>query len=76
MPLQSLSPGVQNAQKADLGSKMVGIGGYLKQRLCTGLKQETEKDSLILPNQWDQRMRDAEDQMIVVHRQQLPLARR
>jgi hypothetical protein len=73
MPLQRLSPGVQNAQEADLGSEMLGIGGYLEQRLRAGLEEEPEQDPLVLPHQWDQRMRHAENQMVVVHGQQLPL---
>jgi hypothetical protein len=28
MPLQGLSPGMENAQEADLGSEVLGIGCY------------------------------------------------
>jgi hypothetical protein len=75
MPLQGLSPGVQNAQEADLGSEMPGIGRYLEQRFRAGLEQKPEQDLLVLPDQWNQRMRHAENQMVVVHGQQFPLPR-
>jgi hypothetical protein len=38
VPLQSLSPGVQDAQEADLGSEMLGVGCYFEQRLRAGLE--------------------------------------
>lgn len=75
MPLQRLSPGVQNPQEADLGSEMLGIGRYLEQRFRAGLEQKPEEDLLVLPDQWNQCMRHAEDQMVVVDRQQFPLPR-
>src|SRR5215469_3192308 len=38
MPLQGLSPGVQDAQEADLGSEMLGVGRDFEQRFRTGLE--------------------------------------
>lgn len=35
---QVLSPGVQNAKHADLGTQVPGIGPYFQQRLGAGLK--------------------------------------
>jgi hypothetical protein len=32
MPLQGLSPGMQNAKKADLGPKTLGIGRHFEKR--------------------------------------------
>ena len=40
MPLQGLSPGVQDAQEADLGSEMLGIGRDFEQRFRAGLEEE------------------------------------
>jgi hypothetical protein len=67
---------VQDAQKTDLGSEMLGVGGDFEQRLGAGLEQEPEENLLVLPDQRDQRMRHAENQMIVVHGQQFALPRR
>ena len=38
---QVLSPGVQNAEKADSGSQMFGIGGDFQQGIRAGLEQQT-----------------------------------
>src|SRR5262245_29889536 len=76
VPLQSLTPGVKNTQEADLGPEVLGIGCYFQQRLRARLEKEPEQNLLVLPDQWDQRMRDAEDQMVVVHGQQFALPRR
>src|SRR5260370_25190512 len=49
------------------------MGGYFQQGCCTGLEQQGEEPPLVLPHQRRQRMRHAEDQVIVVHRQQFLL---
>jgi len=66
MPLQCLTPGVEDAQETDLGSQMPGIGRDFEQRFRAGLEQEPEEDFLVLPHQRNQRVRHAENQMIVV----------
>src|SRR5262249_36744145 len=38
MPLQGLSPGMENAQEADLGSEVLGIGCDFEQRLRARLE--------------------------------------
>src|SRR3954454_4260109 len=73
MPLKSLPPGVENAEEANLGSEMGWIGGNLRQRSGAGLKQQTEQDFLVLPDQRDQRVRHAEDEMEIAHRKQFLL---
>src|SRR5215813_348638 len=75
VPLQGLPPSVKNTQEADLGPEVLGIGCYFEQRLRAGLEKEPEQNLLVLPDQWDQRMRDAEDQVVVVHGQQFALPR-
>ena len=48
--LQGLSPSMEDAEEADLGTEMLGIGRHFEQRSGTGLKQEREQDLLILPD--------------------------
>ena len=48
MSLQVLSPGVEHAQKANIGAEMLRIGGDLRQRLSAGLKQQVLDDFLVL----------------------------
>src|SRR5258707_12191789 len=74
MRLQSLSPGVQDAEKADLGTEMSWIRGYFQQGSSRGVEQESEKGFLVLPDQWREQVRNSEDEMKIVHRQQFLLA--
>ena len=71
MPLQSLAPRMQNAEEADLGTEVGRIGRNFQQCRGAGLEQQPEQDLLVLPDQRDQRVRHAEDQVVVAHRQQL-----
>jgi hypothetical protein len=74
--LQGLSPGVQDAEESDLRTEMFGIGCHFQQGGRRSLEQKGEKDLLILPDQRHERVRHAEDQVIIAHRQEflLPLA--
>ena len=45
---QTLIPGVQHAEEADLGSEMARIAGDLDQSLCAGMKQEVKDGFLVL----------------------------
>ena len=72
--LQSLPPGMQDAQEADLRTEVFGIGRDLDQRCGTGFEQELEENSLVLPDEWNQRVGHAEDEVVIVNRQQLLLA--
>ena len=76
MPLQGLSPGGENTQEANPGSEMLRIGRDVDQRFRAGLEEEPEQDLLVLPDQWNQRMRHTENQIVVVYWQQFPLPRR
>jgi hypothetical protein len=40
MPVQGLSPHMQDAEEADLGAETLGIGGYFQERGAGGLEQE------------------------------------
>ena len=72
--LQSLPPGMQDAQEADLRTEVCGIGRDLDQRCGAGFEQELEENSLVLPDEWNQRVGHAEDEVVIVNRQQLLLA--
>src|SRR5216684_6413523 len=65
---------MQNAEEPDLCAQMLGVGSNLQQRGRTGFEKQLEENLLVLPSEWDQRVRDAEDQVVVIHRQQLLLA--
>ena len=70
---ECLSPGVQDGQEASLCAKMLRIGRDIEQRGSTGLKEQGKQLSLVLPYQRHKLMWDAEDEMIVVDRQQFLL---
>jgi len=72
--LQSLPPGMQDAQEADLRAEAFGIGRDLDQCCGAGVEKELEENSLVPPDEWNQRMRHAEDEVVIVNRQQLLLA--
>ena len=73
MTVHYLSPGVQNSEKADVGSKMFRIGCYFQKSGCGGLEHKTEQDLLVLPHQGDQFVRNTKYQVVVLDRQQFSL---
>jgi hypothetical protein len=74
MALQGLSPRIQNTEEADISAEAGRIGRNFQQRGGAGIEQEAEKDLLVLPDQWHQRMRHAEHHVEIAHRQQFPSA--
>ena len=64
---------MQDAEKADLRTQMFRISGNLEQCGGAGLKQKSEKDPLVLPDQRHQCMRNTEDEMIVADGKQFAL---
>src|ERR1700735_2633404 len=74
MSLERLSPGVEHTQETDLGAEMLGIGGNLQRVRGAGRKKEVVDDFLVLQRHPRQLVGDREDDMDVVHRQQLPAA--
>ena len=74
MWLQGLSPSMQNAEEADLGTEMLGIASHFEQGGGAGFKQQSKENPLVLPDQRDQCVRDTEDKVIVADRQQFLLA--
>ena len=75
MRLQRLPPSVKHAQESDVRTETFRIGRYLQQRCSTGLKQQSKQGSFVLPNQRDEPVRHAEDDVIVSHWQKLLLPR-
>src|SRR5262245_33124009 len=75
MRLQGLSPSMQDAEEAEVSTEMLGIGRHLEQGGGTGFKQQGEENPLVLPDQGDQGVRDAKDEVIVADRQEFLLAR-
>jgi hypothetical protein len=63
MMLQSLVPGVQYAEEANLGTKMPGIVGDLEQSLSTGMKQQVIDHLLVLQGERGQFARQRKDGM-------------
>src|SRR5271166_1168425 len=53
---------------------MFWVRGNFQQSGSSGIEQESEQDFLVLPDQRDERVRHAEDEMKIVHRQQFLLA--
>src|SRR5271166_4908961 len=74
MRLQSLPPSVQDAQETDLRAEVFRIGGDFQQRRSAGVEQELKEHFLVLPDERNQRVWHAEDQVVIVGRQQLLLA--
>ena len=69
------SPCVQDTEETDLGAEMFGIDGDFAQRCGTGLKQKVVNDFLVVERQPGEAVRDGEDNMHVLHRQQFLTAR-
>ena len=74
MGLKCLSPGVEDGEEADVGAETLGIGSHFEQRSSAGFEQEFEQESLVLPDQGNEGMRHAEDQVKISHGQQFLLA--
>jgi hypothetical protein len=75
MMLQSLVPGVEHAEEADLGSKVPGIASDLQQSCSTGVKQQVVDQSFILQCERSQFPRQGEDDVHIAGGQQLAFPR-
>ena len=75
MMLQTLIPGVEHTEEADLCAKMPGIASDLKQSLSAGLKQEGINQLLVLESERSKLWWQGEDDMDVGRRQKFPLTR-
>src|SRR5208282_4273239 len=75
MMLQSLVPGMEHAEEADLGSKMPGIASDLQRSCSTGVKQQVIDQPFILQCERSQFPRQGEDEVHIAGRQQLSFPR-
>ena len=72
---QGLSPGVEDAQHADLGAEMPRVGGDFAERRRARLEEPRVQTRTIPIGQRQQRMRQREDDVHIRHVEELPLAR-
>ena len=70
MDLQILSPGVQDAEEADLRAQMSGIGRDLQQSRGAGTEQKVKDDFLVLQSQPREFVRNRKNHMHVFNGQQ------
>ena len=67
---ESLAPGMQNRQEADVGAQVFGIGSNLEESVGGGPKQQAVNQNLILEGEGSQNVGQSEDDMIVGDGQQ------
>ena len=75
MMLQSLIPGMEHAEEADLGAEVAGIAGDLQQGFGAGVKQQVVDQPFVLQGQRSEFPRQGEDDMDVAGGQQFPFPR-
>jgi hypothetical protein len=75
MVLQSLVPGMEHAEEADLCAKVTRIAGDLQQGCGTGLKQQVVDDALVLQREGRQFTWQREHDVDIAGGQQLLFAR-
>ena len=75
MMLQSLIPGMEHAEEANLRAEMTRIAGDLQQGCGTGVKQQVVDQPFILQCKRSQFPRQSEDYVHVAGGQQLPQPR-
>ena len=75
MKQQSLIPGMEHAEEADLRAEVPGIAGDLEQSLGTGMEQQVVDHLLVLQGEWGQFARQREDHMHIAGGQEFPFAR-
>jgi hypothetical protein len=72
---QRRTPRVQHQRGADVRSKVLGIGGNLQQRLGSDVEEQAVQRRLALVRDLGHRRRQREDDVVVLHRQQIGLSR-
>ena len=73
MMLQSLIPGMEHAEEADLGAQVTRIAGDLQEGLGAGVKQQVVDQLLVLQCERSEFPRECEDDVDIVSGQQFPL---
>lgn len=72
MMQQVLSPGVENTEESDIGSKMFGIGGHLQKRGRRRTEEQIVKDPRVLQRQHTQLARQREDDVEIAGIEKFP----
>src|ERR1700730_5632100 len=75
MMLQSLIPGMEHAEEADLCAQVAGIAGDLQESFAAGVKQQVIDQSLVLQCERSEFPRECEDDMDIAGGQQLSFPR-
>ena len=75
MMLESLVPGMEHAEEADLGTEVTRIASDLQQSGSAGVKQQGIDQPFILQGERSEFPRQREDDVHVAGGQQLPLSR-
>ena len=75
MKLQALSPAVEHAEEADLGTEVSRIAGDFEQSLSARAKEQVVDQPFVLQCERGQFPRQSEHGMDVARGQQFPLAR-
>jgi hypothetical protein len=65
--LQSLAPGMEHGQKADLRAEVARIGGDLQQCFGSGLEEQAVNDSFVLQGYGRELFRQREDDVEIFH---------
>jgi hypothetical protein len=76
MRLEVLSPGVEQAEKSDVGSEMLRIASQFEHRRGTGVIEKIVEQSLVLEDKCGQMRWQCEDHVEVRNGQQFSRARR
>src|ERR1700680_575065 len=71
MVMQILSPGVKHRHEADPRAQMFGVGGDLQEGFGRGAKEHAVNNPLVLEGQGSDHLRQREDDVKVLDRQQL-----
>src|SRR3984893_12832387 len=74
MMMQILSPGMEHRHEADPRAQMFGIGGDLQEGLGRGAKEHAVNNPLVLEGHGRDHLRQREDDVKVLDRQQLASA--
>ncbi len=69
MVQQVLSPGVEDAEEANLRAQVLGVGRDFEERRSAGMEEQTVKDALVLIGERSQWVRQGEDHMNVTNGQ-------
>src|SRR5271163_4517259 len=71
MMMQILSPGMEHRHEADSRAQMFGVGSDLQEGFRRGAKEHAVNYPLVLEGQGRDHLRQREDDVKVVHREQL-----